>query len=142
MAPKFLVEPDIEFGKQLLQKLDSQDVRIDAALWVYDPESENYQLVIASRDVDIRGACPIYTTIQDVLRTLPENQRGRFSDVAVTSPSTGVVATLKTAVNTPTDAIDSIRITDRVVNRELIDDAYIYRMSSADTPGSVAHSSE
>ena len=142
MAPKFLVEKDIERGKRLVQMLDDKQVRVEAALWAYKPESEQYQLVIASGEVDTMGARPMYAKIQEALESLQETDRVPFVDIAVTSPSTGIVAALKTAVNTPTDAIDSIRITDGVVNRELIDDAYIYRMSSADTPGSVARSSE
>lgn len=130
MAPRFLVDPDIEFGRQLLQKLDSRQVPVEAALWAYDPDSEEYQFVVASGEVDTCGSRRIYGIIQDVLQNeFPQDQRGRFSDITVTSPSTGVVAALKTAISTPANAIKSIRVTNSVVNREWVDDAYVYRMS-------------
>jgi len=137
MAPKLLVEPDIEFGKRLLEDLDRRDVRIDAALWVYDPDSEKYRLVISSEDVDTRGARPIYAEIQKVMEAYPEDERRRFWDIAVTSPSTSVVAALSTAIHTSRTETRSIRITDRVVNRELIEDAYVYRMSLGTAPTDV-----
>ena len=133
MAAKLLVDQDIEFGKRLLIDLDRRQVRVDAALWAYDPDSEKYQLVISSEDVDTRGARPVYAKIQEVMDTYPEDDRRRFWDIAVTSPSTGVVATLKTVVSTASDAIASIRMTDNVVNRELIEDVYVYRMSVENT---------
>ncbi len=134
MAHKFLVEEDIEFGKQLVQKLDERHVQVDAALWSYNPDSERYQLVIASGTVEQCGARPLYESIQAALQELPENQRVRFSDIAVTSPSTGVVATLSHAVQIDPDKIGSLRLTGDVVNQELIDDAYIYRMNIGSVP--------
>ena len=128
MAPKYLVDADIEHGKQLVQELDRQHVPFEAALWAYRPESERYELVIASRTVETEGIRPLYVKIRTALESLPETERVRIRDIAVTSPSRGIVAALKTAVNTPADAIASIRMTNNVVNRELIDDAYIYRM--------------
>lgn len=128
MVTKFLVESNFESGKRLLQKLDEQHVKIDAALWSYNPDSEHYELIVGSGDVEATGAMPIYTEIQCILNSLPEDERVDFSDVAVTSLSTGVIANLSTKISTPSDAIESIRITDQVINREVIDDAYIYRL--------------
>jgi len=129
MAPRLLVEEEIESGRRLVETLDKRGVPIEAALWAYNPESERYQLVIGSGEVDTSGARPIYEQIQEALRSLPENQRVAFSDIAVTSSSTGVVRALSRAIHTSPNAISSIRITNNVVNRELIEDAYVYRMS-------------
>ncbi len=136
MAPKVLVDKDIESGKRLIEKLDELGVQVDAALWAYDSESDRYQLVVASGTVADEGVRPLFGSIQDALKQLPEGQRVRFSDVAVASPSTGVVAILATRYSTPPGAIDSIRVTDSVVNRELVEDAYIYRLSVCAAPSS------
>src|SRR5574340_116741 len=128
MAPKLLVETAIRRGERLLKTLDQRGVKVDAALWAYNTESEQYQLVIASFDVDALGARPLYAQIQDALESLPADQRVPFRDITATSPRRGVVATLAKAIRTPADAIDSIRITGNVINQELIEDAYIYRL--------------
>ena len=129
MVAKFLVDKQIESGRRLIETLDKQGVRVDAALWVYSPQSDGYRLVIGSGEVDTHGARPLYGKVQEALQCLPEDQRVPVSDIAVTGLSTSVVRTLSTAISTPSDTISSIRMTDNVVNRELIEDVYIYRMS-------------
>jgi hypothetical protein len=132
MAPKYLVNEDIERGRSLIRKLDDQGVRFQAALWAYNPESARYQLVFGSDDVDSEGARRLYRQIQEALEALPPEQRVPFPDIAVSSMSTGVVAHLRTAVSTPSDAIESHRFTDEVVDRELVEDALVYRMSATE----------
>lgn len=136
MAPKTLVEKDIELGKRLLEKLDERGVHVDAALWAYDSESERYQLVVASGTVPEEGARQLFEKVRDALQELPEDERVSFSDITVANPYMGIVASLSTRVNTPADAVDGIRITDGVVNREFIEDVHIYRMCVGEAPHS------
>ena len=132
MVTKILVDSDIESGRRLLEKLDEEGMKVDAALWAYDPETHRYQFIIGSGEVEERGARPFYTGIQHALESLPDEEKQvSFSDVAVTSLSTSVVGSLSTRINTPSNAIESIRITDEVVDREVIDDAYVYRLHVA-----------
>jgi hypothetical protein len=133
MAPKFLVKEDIERGKRLLQALDERGVHVQAAFWAYKPEANHYQLVFGSDDVESQGTMPLYGKIQDALETIPPGERVRFADVAVTSMSRGLVSHLRTQVTTPADAIEAHRFTDEVIDRELVEDALVYRLAPSDS---------
>lgn len=134
MAPRILVDSQIECGKQLIQELDARSVRVDAAFWMFNADSQGYQLIIGSDDVDSQGARPLYREIQEALKALPPDQRVSFSDIMATANTTSVVTTFSTSIRTSPEAIESIRVSNRPVNRQWIDDAYIYRMNVPQTP--------
>jgi len=133
MAPQFLVKEDIERGRRLLQALDERGVRVQAAFWAYKPESNRYQLVFGSEDVESQGMRPLYGKIQEALETIPPEERVRSSEIAVTSMSRGLVRHLRTHVKTPADAIEAHRFTDEVIDRELVEDALVYRLAPSDS---------
>ena len=48
MDKKVLVEKDIEEGKRLIEALDKTDFQVEAAMWFYMTDSEEWRFLIAS----------------------------------------------------------------------------------------------
>jgi hypothetical protein len=124
-----LVERDQEIGARLIQALDEAGFEVRSALWLYQPESERWKLVIASPLVDRRGTRAAYSAIDDVLRSTLNDADLRLDDIIAMSTKSDVIRALHTVIHTEPREISGIRLTGNMLNRILIDDAYIYRVA-------------
>ena len=68
MAAPVLVEPKLDAGRDLLRVLDEMDIQPFAAFWLWDPEVEEWQLVIGSDVVDQAGPSAALAKILQALR--------------------------------------------------------------------------
>src|SRR2546429_7207959 len=103
MVKTSLVESDIEDGKRLIEKLNEtpsggyshSHFRIQAAFWLYSPESFSWRLVIATPLIDQRGPFESYTDIQNILRFMTPPLAISMQDISVVSPNDNLVKLVK-----------------------------------------------
>ena len=122
-----LVEKYIEDGKKLITGLDEKGFRLDAALWFYLTDSDEWRLLLASPFVEKEGPRKSYNVIQSVLEGLSPPSAISLKDISIVSPNYNLIQLLKIAIRTG-PGISDIRFTRNVINNTLIEDAYIYRI--------------
>ena len=128
MDTAVLVEKNIEEGKRLIEALDKTDFQVQAALWFYSPDSEEWQLLIASPFVEKEDLEKAYSFIRSVLNQLSPPSEIPLIAISVVSPNHRVIRALSTAIHTG-PGISGIRFTRNVISNTFIDDAYIYRVN-------------
>ncbi|PXF60546.1 MAG: hypothetical protein C4B59_09175 [Candidatus Methanogaster sp.] len=122
-----LVERDIQEGKELVEALDETEFKVDASLWFYSSDSDEWRLLIASPFVEENGPKRSYGFIRSVLTRPSPPSEISLKNISVLSPKHQLIKLLKTTIHTGHD-IAGIRFTRNVINNTLIDDAYIYRI--------------
>ena len=108
---QMLTNEMIERGAELTRQLDCAPIEVIASFWLYISESEKWRLIIASPQVTKNGPKKVYRKIQDVLAKIPE-ESPRISLMAIKPEGTS-----------------GVRFSRNVINGQLIEDAYIYRMT-------------
>ncbi len=127
MVKTVLVEKEIEEGKRLIQELDKSKFKVQAAIWVYMDDSDEWRLLIASPYVEKKGPKKSYNFIQTVLAKLSPPPEVSLRNISVVSPSDNLIRLIGVAIKTGA-GISGIRFTGNVINNILIEDAYIYRI--------------
>lgn len=119
----------IEAGADLTQRLDSVRIKVRAAFWFFLPEQKTWRLVFALPEVRTMGPKAAYKKVQSVLNKIPKDQlKIALRDITVTEPSDPLIKLLS-VMNSTGPGISDIRFSKNVINGQLIDDAYIYRMN-------------
>lgn len=127
MVKAALVEKDIDEGKRLIEELDKTDFQVQAALWFYLVDSDEWRLLVASPFVEKEGPRKSYNFIQTVLAKLSPPSEISVKDISVISPSNDLIKLIRSAIRIG-PGISGIRFTRNVINNTLIEDAYIYRI--------------
>lgn len=126
MVRTTLVKGWIEAGKKLTEALDEAKVQLVASLWFFDPDTNEWRLIIASPLVDKKGPLEAYRAIQKVLDGLQQEELS-LSDISAVSPNHDIVKLLRLAMKT-SGGISGIRFTRNRINDQFIEDSYIYRL--------------
>jgi len=127
MDKTILVEKDIQEGKELIEALDKAGFQVQAAMWFYFTDSDEWRLLIASPLVEENGPKKAYSFIQSVLTQLSPPTAISLKDISTLRPEHHLISLLRVAIHTG-PGISGIRFTRNVINNTLIEDAYIYRM--------------
>ncbi len=117
----------IDAGKELIHQLDKKQLSVNSAFWLFDPESNNWKLIIASPEVKKQGPKKVYLEIQKILRKLPSNKRIALKDISVYRNDDPLIASLGTAITTSSEGISDINLSSTTIATHYIDDALIYR---------------
>lgn len=134
MAEELLVSeqltPDmIKSGALLVAALDKLNVLVKGALWLFLGEEHLWRLVIASPEVRHSGPKALYKKIRSALGRMPaEVQSLATKDISVVDDKSPLFSLLRTAISTG-PGIGGIRFSRNVINGQLIEDAYIYRVT-------------
>jgi hypothetical protein len=126
-----LVESDFKDGTLLIEALDNVYFNVHSALWLYNPEEDNWRFIIASKVTDFSGPKKAYSQIKNVLKSLEKKQiKINFSleNISVISPHHPLINILGTAIKTGPNEINGIRLSRNRINNSYIEDAYIYRL--------------
>jgi hypothetical protein len=126
MVTAALVDSLIKDGERLVQALDQASIDVQAALWFYDSDSEDWRLIIASHSLQSQGPLEAYAAVQAVLDTIP-HRTFALSSVRVMSPEDPLIKALRSAIRTG-PGIAGIRLSRNVIDHVFIEDAYIYRV--------------
>ena len=119
-----LVEKYIEDGRQLLNALDKDKVKAEAAFWFYYSESDDWRLMFALPLVGQKGPMEAYKKVQGVLSNLSPEPNLSLKDISVISMENELVKLLRLAVKCETDTV----FEGNTINGIYIEKAYIYRM--------------
>ena len=119
----------VEAGAELASKLDEMGVATTAALWLFEPELNEWRLVFASSEVATRGPREIYEKIRLAISQLKEKATAvPLSAVVLMDANADLIRLLRVALKTD-GGINRIRFSKNVINGHFIDDALIYRIS-------------
>lgn len=130
MDTNTLVNNYILQGRRLISSLDAENYPVTACFWYYFSEPRSWRLIIASPRVDQGGALPVYQFIQTLLPQTLENQEGfSLKDITVIGPTNPLILLLRTAIQTPPNAIAGINFSGNTINNTFIEGAYIYRLT-------------
>ena len=134
MAQELLVgeqlTPDmIKSGELLIAALDKLNLRVKGAFWLLLPEQHVWRLIIASPEVRLHGPKAVYRKIAAVLNKLPDEVTPvGTKDISVVEDNHPLLLVLRSAVSTG-PGISGIRFSRNVINGQLIEDAYLYRVA-------------
>ena len=127
MVAMVLTERQIDAGERLLKRLDECKLNVDAALWFYFPDKENWKLVLSLPDIVELGPKAGYKEVQRVLSHVEDPVGIELVDVVLARRNSELLSLLKRAIKTG-PGISRIRFSKNVINGRLIDDALIYRL--------------
>ena len=120
-------------GAALLRRLDTDNADVRSAFWFYFPDVKAWKLLLASNKVDLEGPREFYKRIVKANKTASKSEYLlSLNDIGVANMSSPIVILIGIAVETPRDAVSSIRFTRNTINGNFIEDAYIYRSSVQD----------
>lgn len=118
----------IEAGAELTRKLDESGVSLSAALWLFEPEINEWRLLFASPEVSARGPIKTYERIQLALDQLGSRAAATpLSAIGLLEPEAPLVRQLRTAIRTG-PGNGPIRFSKNVIDGHFIEDALIYRV--------------
>ena len=125
-----LTKEMIDAGARLTEELDKTGVPIQAALWFFDSEINEWRLLFASRQVSQTGLRPLFEGLQEALKKLgPQAEYVPSSDIRLVRIRDEPVRSLMVA--SPTGpGISRLRFKKSVANGHFIDDALIYRIAA------------
>jgi hypothetical protein len=134
MVKNSLVEADLLAGRRLVINLDVPEpnrslFRLKAAFWLYDPESQDWRLVLATPLVDEEGPLATYKHLQRSLHSIQPTDLS-LQNISVWSPRKALVKAIKRASRIPPGA-EGVRLTRNSVGGIYIDDAYLYKLPPA-----------
>ncbi len=123
-----LVTGDIEEGRRLVQDLMDAKFPVQAALWLYLSDTDEWRLMVASQVVDQKGPREAYKKIQSILARLSPPSGIALKDISVLSPQDELIQLLGKAIRTGS-RLANIRFTRNTINGTFIEDAHIYLLS-------------
>jgi len=124
-----LTEDMIEAGAQLTAKLDEMGVSVSAAMWFFEPDTNDWRLLIASPELASVGPRDVYQKIQAARKGLAEKASAvPMSVIRVIDANHELVHLLRMTLRTGA-GIGRIRFSRNVINGHFIEDALIYRVA-------------
>jgi hypothetical protein len=118
---------DEKAGRNLLEALDAANFPVSGALWLFNPEADDWRLLIVSPRVTDNSLSKAFTQLHQIAQKLPEFPL-LLSAVSLVPPQDPLIVQLRKALKTgPTD-IAGIRFSRNVIDGTYIEDAYIYRL--------------
>lgn len=129
MVETELTQQLIDAGADLVLNLDKKGISPDAAYWLYSSELEGWRLYLAEAKVGRTGPKGVYRQIQRIIKNLPAESRVlELSDIGLVRSDSPFIRKLRTAIRTG-HGISGIRFKNNVINGNVIEDAYIYRVA-------------
>jgi len=122
-----LVREDIEDGKRLIKALDESSFPVEAALWFYFTDSDEWRFLLATPLVDDKGPTRTYASIQSMMADMKPSLGISLKRISVLSPKNELIQLLRIAIRTGA-GISEIRFTRNTINNVFIEDALIYRI--------------
>ena len=136
MVRTSLVENDIQEGRRLISALTESDKRfnpphylIKTAFWLYDPNSLDWRLIIATPLVDQRGPLSAYTDILGVLRNFAPPLSLSMQEISVVSPKDKRARIIRKIAKVPRGST-GIRVGRTHIDDTYVEDAYVYPVMS------------
>lgn len=133
LVKELLTSEMILGGENLTILLDNTDLNITASFWFYSVVNMRWKLIFGISQVWEEGPLKSITTIHKLLRDNPIDGVD-FSDLRIVQSEHSMIRRLKALAKTG-KGLKGIRITQTVVDGELIQDAYVYRLMRSSDNG-------
>ena len=125
MGKALLVNIDFERGAEVLKILDSADLGIKVALWLFSPDHEDWFLVLASRQLDgIRHAYRVVNEALDKAGYAIE----RMPPIWIKPMNDPFIRGLRKLLGKSKN-IEGMRLGPQMIGGWFIEDAIVYRVS-------------
>lgn len=124
MATGALVNNDIDVGRRIVAALTRAGIPVTVYLWAFIPQLDEWQFIIASPLVDIKGPLGAYADVNKALQ-----REGVFEDIPLRriflkSPSDSVLKSLeKQSRAVPQEAF---RVVNESIGGNFVEGAYLY----------------
>jgi len=82
-----LVENDIKLGRDIIGLLTAAGIPVVDASWVFQPQAEEWRLVLSSPWIDQKGIHPSYMALSSALHRSPLLQQLPFLRISLLSPN-------------------------------------------------------
>lgn len=133
VGERTLSAEEIAVGEQLLNKLDSVNLRVVAAYWIYTEQTDFWRLELVTPEVDLRGPLEVYKMIHDVAsEPIHWACYLQLNLLNVLGLKYSFYKKMLEAIRTE-EPLVNIRLSKLVVGAELTD-LYIYRFPSTLVP--------
>lgn len=127
LVKEILTESMIKAGAELTRILDQMNWPVSASLWFYFVEENQWKLLLTSPSVEKEGPKRAYQRIQEALGKFQQGMpKIDLQDVAVTDEPHPLISLMKIKIQM--GDVSGIRISKNVINGQVIEDAYIYRL--------------
>lgn len=128
LVKEILTASMIKAGEELTRILDQMNWPVTASLWFYFVEENQWRLLLTSPTVGKDGPKQAYQRIQEALGKFQQDMpKICLQDVAVTDESHPLISLMKVSIRTG-GGISGIRFSKNVINGQIIEDTYIYRL--------------
>jgi hypothetical protein len=124
LVKEVLTDQMIAAGADLIKQLDRSGWPVVGSLWLYDPEMNEWRLLIVSPSVKDDGPLAAYQRINAQLESVAHLS---WEPISVVSPDDRRVRALASAYKTGPD-LQGRRVHRTAVNGYYVDDAYVYRL--------------
>lgn len=127
MVKEQLTPSMIDAGAELTKKLDEAGLPVTTALWLFEPELNEWRLMFGSPEVGTKGPRAVYEKIQHAVDELGDQASVvPLSMIGLLDANADLVQHLRLAIGTG-PGLGRIRFSRNVINGHFIDDALIYR---------------
>ena len=126
LVKEVLTEQMIVAGSDLVRALDRAGWLLAGALWLFDPENNEWQMLLASPLLRAEGPRSVYAHIAKILRA--SNSSVPLENITVVDPDDIRIHLLASVYSSYQD-VEGRRFTRGAINGHFIDDAYIYRLN-------------
>jgi hypothetical protein len=128
MVSTTLNEKLIKDGEQIITQLLDSKICVDAALWFYSSDFGDYRLLLSLPEIIKQGPLAAYKKVQSAISDI--SKRGvqlslSLDQVQVVEPNSPTLKLLRTALKT-SPKISGIRLTNSYIDRQIIEDVFIY----------------
>lgn len=125
LVKEALTDRMIDAGAELTTSLDRAQWPVAASFWLFDPENNEWRLVLASPRVLDDGPLASYRHIHEVLRATSSPLP--LESISFISPDDPLVEAFRSASRT-VRKLEGRRVFLGVINGRFIEDAYVYRV--------------
>jgi hypothetical protein len=124
-----LSEQMIDAGAKLVERLDQSQSNVQAALWLFLPEENTWEMIVISPLVKTDGPRSFYKRILEANKKVDESKSIiSLNDIKVADTSNPLINVLRIAISTGS-GITGIRFSKNTINGTFIEDSYIYRIN-------------
>ena len=128
LVKEALTEEMIKTGAFVVEALDRQNFIVDAALWLYLADINQWRLLLASPEVHVEGPRKVYTRLLQAIRNAHVHGVS-LENLAVLDSQDPFIQLFKRVVRTSRGSSPQ-RFSRNTINGQFIEDALVYRMAA------------
>jgi hypothetical protein len=127
MGQGLLVNIDIERGAEVLKALDSANLQVKVALWLFSPDHQDWRMVVASRRLDAVGPGEDYGLINEALDKagFPLERKPSIMVLRIDDPFIRDLRRLFSKAK----SVEGMRLGLQTIGNWFVEDAFVYRIS-------------